>query len=81
MLLSYVLFFVAGLGFGYAAPPRFKPVALAFPLLLALLAALQGSFDGGSVVPLIAALAVTAVGIALGWLLDGGAARRGARPA
>jgi hypothetical protein len=81
MLLSYLLFVAAGLAFGYAAPRAFKLTPLVFPLLLALLAVVQGSFDGEGLVRLVAALIVTTVGIVLGWLLDAGVARRGASTA
>ena len=77
MLLAYLLFFVAGLAFGYAARRGFKLAPLAFPLLLALLAVVQGSFDGEGLVRLVAALIVTAFGIVLGGLLEAGVARRG----
>ena len=63
---AYVLFFIAGLGFGYAASGKWKWLPLLFPLVLALGAALQQGIDGTWVVRLIIALLVTAVGVLLG---------------
>jgi hypothetical protein len=74
-ILSYLIFFLAGLGFGFAAPGKSKWVPLAFPLALALAAALQEGVDGTLVLRLVVALLVTAGGVLLGALLD----RRGTR--
>ena len=73
-MVAYVLFFAAGLAFGYAAPGPSKWVPLIFPLALALLAAIAEGIDGTFVVRLVVALLVTVVGVLLGALLD----RRGA---
>jgi hypothetical protein len=73
-VVAYVLFFVAGLAFGYAAPGLSKWVPLIFPLGLALLAAIAEGIDGTFVVRLVIALLLTVVGVLLGALLD----RRGA---
>jgi hypothetical protein len=70
MVVSYVLFFLAGLGFGYAAPGRWVWLPLAFPLLLALVTALKEGIDGTLLVRLALALLVTAVGVLLGAVLD-----------
>jgi hypothetical protein len=67
---AYVLFFIAGLGFGYAAVGKWKWLPMVFPLALALGAALQQGVDGTWVVRLIIALLVTAGGVLLGALLD-----------
>ena len=40
-IAAYVLFFLAGLGFGYAAAGKWKWLPLVFPLALFLGAALQ----------------------------------------
>jgi hypothetical protein len=66
MVVSYVLFFVAGLGFGYAAAGRWKWLPIAFPLLLALFTVLKDGGDGVLVVRLLIALIVTAVGVIAG---------------
>ncbi|MGH2799264.1 MAG: hypothetical protein ACRDM0_16715 [Thermoleophilaceae bacterium] len=69
-IAAYVLFFLAGLGFGYAAPGKWKWIPLVFPLALALGAALQQGIDGAWIVRLIVALLVTAGGVLLGALLE-----------
>lgn len=69
-IVAYVLFFIAGLGFGYAAVGKWKFLPIVFPLALALGAALQQGVDGTWVVRLIVALVVTVGGVLLGALLD-----------
>jgi general stress protein CsbA len=69
-VVAYALFFVAGLGFGYAAVGKWKWIPILFPLALALGAAIQQGVDGTWVVRLIVALLVTAGGVLLGALLD-----------
>ena len=66
MVVSYVLFFVAGLGFGYAAAGRWRWLPIAFPLLLALFTVLKDGGDGVLVVRLLIALIVTAAGVIAG---------------
>jgi hypothetical protein len=75
-ITAYILFFVAGLGFGYAAPGWAKWLPLLLPLALALGAAAGEGVDGTLVIRLIVALAVTAVGVVLGALLDQRSANR-----
>jgi hypothetical protein len=68
-VVAYVLFFLAGLGFGYAAMGGWKWVPLVFPVLLALVAAASEGVDGTMLVRLVVALVVTAAGVLLGiWL-------------
>ena len=74
-ITAYVLFFIAGLGFGYAAPGLWKWVPLLFPLALALRAAFQEGIDGTWIFRVIVALIVTVGGILLGALLDSRAER------
>jgi hypothetical protein len=69
MVVAYVLFFVAGLGFGYAAPGRWRWLPMAFPLLLALVTVLKEGGDGVLLVRLLIALVVTAVGVIAGVML------------
>jgi hypothetical protein len=69
-IVAYVLFFIAGLGFGYAAVGKWKFLPILFPLALALGAALQQGVDATWVVRLIVALVVTVGGVLLGALLD-----------
>jgi hypothetical protein len=73
---AYILFFIAGLGFGFAAPGWVKWLPLLFPLTLALGAVVGEGIDGTLVIRLIVALAVTAVGVVLGALLDQRSAER-----
>jgi hypothetical protein len=77
-ILSYLVFFLAGLGFGFAAPGKWKWIPLAFPLALALAAAFQEGVDGALLIRLVVALLVTAGGVLLGALLD--SRSRGSRP-
>jgi hypothetical protein len=69
-VVAYVLFYIAGLGFGYAAVGKWKWLPVLFPLALALGAAIQQGVDGTWVVRLIVALLVTGGGVLLGALLD-----------
>ena len=79
-VIAYVLFFLAGLGFGYAAPGRLKWIALAFPLMLFVVAVISSGIDVWTVVRLLIALALAAAGIVLGRMLDE-RGRRGEAPA
>ncbi len=79
-VVPYALFFLAGFGFGYAAPGRAKWLPVLFPLALALAAALQEGIGGTLVVRLLVALLATGVGVVLGSLLDPGQERRVAAP-
>jgi hypothetical protein len=80
-VVSYILFFIGGLGFGYAAPGASKWLAVLFPLGLALIAALDEGVDGTFVVRLVVALMVTVAGVLLGMMFDRRTAPGRARPA
>jgi hypothetical protein len=69
-VVAYLLFFLAGLGFGFAAVGKWKWLPLIFPLLLWVGAVLVNGVDSTSVIRLIVALVVMVVGILLGILLD-----------
>jgi hypothetical protein len=69
-IVAYLLFFLAGLGFGFAAPGRTKLVPFIFPIVLALGAALTNGIDLALILRLIVALALTGLGIVLGILLE-----------
>jgi hypothetical protein len=69
-IAAYLLFFVAGLGFGYAAVGKWKWLPILFPLVLALGAAIQQGIDGTWVFRVIVALVVTVGGVLLGAMLD-----------
>jgi hypothetical protein len=70
MVIAYILFFLAGLGFGYAAPGGFKYVPFVFPLLLALGAMIRDGVQGEILLRLLVALVITAVGIVVGRMLE-----------
>jgi hypothetical protein len=69
-ITAYVLFFLAGIGFGYAAPTRWKWLPILFPIALALGAVFLHGLDGTVVIRLIIALIVTAVGVFVGMMID-----------
>jgi len=69
-LAPYVIFFLAGLAFGYAAPGRWKWLPIAFPVALFLIAVFQEGADGAMLVRLVVALVMTVVGVLLGVLLE-----------
>ena len=50
-ITAYVLFFLAGIGFGYAAPTRWKWLPVLFPIALALGAVFIHGLDGAIVDP------------------------------
>lgn len=74
-IVPYLIFFVAGLGFGYAASGKWRWLPLLFPLVLALSAAFQEGIDATWVLRVIIALLVTVGGVLLGALLDARGAR------
>ena len=69
-ITAYVLFFLAGMGFGYAAPTRWTWLPVLFPIALALIAVFLHGLDGAVVVRLIIAIIVTAAGIFVGMMID-----------
>jgi phosphotransferase system glucose/maltose/N-acetylglucosamine-specific IIC component len=69
-IAAYLLFFVAGLGFGYAASGKWKWLPMLFPLALAIGAAVQEGVDAALVLRLVVALVLTAAGVILGAMLD-----------
>jgi hypothetical protein len=75
-IVAYLRFFLAGVGFGYAAPGRLKWLPLLFPGVLAVGAAVQSGVDAAMVLRLVLALVVTAVGVVLGRMLEERARRR-----
>jgi hypothetical protein len=76
MVIAYVLFFLVGLAFGYALRGPTALLALAFPILIAIPGGLNQGFDSGYIARLLVALALTAGGLILGWVLDQGTERR-----
>ncbi len=69
-LVPYILFFIGGLAFGYAAQGRLRWLALLFPLGLALLTVLSEDVGAVFLVRLAIALLLTVGGVLLGMLLD-----------
>jgi hypothetical protein len=68
-VVAYLLFFLAGLGFGFAAPGRWKWVLILFPIFLWIGAVLVNGIDSAAVIRLIVALVLTVAGILLGIML------------
>jgi hypothetical protein len=79
-ITAYVLFFLAGVGFGYAAPTRWKWLPVLFPIALALGAVMIHGLDAAIVVRLIVALVVTAAGVFLGMMIEARADAQGDYP-
>jgi hypothetical protein len=75
-IFSYVLFFLAGLGFGYAVAGGKAWIPLAFPILLAIGAMLRDGLSAEILVKLLVALAITAAGVVLGSMLEDRQARQ-----
>ena len=69
-ITAYLLFFLAGIGFGYAAPTRWKWLPALFPIALAVGAVMNHGLDGAIALRLIIALIVTAAGIFVGMMVD-----------
>jgi hypothetical protein len=68
MVIGFVLFFVTGLAFGFAAPGNFALIALAIPVFFALLDATSNGIDGHLVLTFVVAVVVTVAGIFAGRL-------------
>jgi hypothetical protein len=79
-IVAYVLFFIAGVGFGYAAMGKWRWLPLLFPLVLGLFALLKYGPDASVIIRLIVALAITAVGVLLGAAIDARQSRAGENP-
>lgn len=79
-ITAYVLFFLAGIGFGYAAPTRWKWLPVLFPIALALGAVFAHGLDGAVIVRLVIALVVTATGVFVGMMIEARADNQGEHP-
>lgn len=79
-ITAYVLFFLAGVGFGYAAPTRWKWLPLVFPLLLGIGAIVNHGVDASILIRLIVALGITVLGIVVGTLIDSRSSESGEHP-
>jgi hypothetical protein len=69
-ITSYLLFFIAGVGFGFAAPAKWRWLPLLFPLLLGLGALLKYGPDASVLLRLLLALIITVAGILVGTVID-----------
>jgi hypothetical protein len=79
-ITAYVLFFLAGVGFGYAAPTRWKWLPVLFPIALAIGAVLLHGLDGTIIVRLIVALVLTALGVFVGMMIEARTEAQGDHP-
>jgi hypothetical protein len=79
-ITAYVLFFLAGVGFGYAAPTRWKWLPVLFPIALAVGAVMIHGLDAAIVVRLVVALIVTALGVFVGMMIEARASAQSDRP-
>jgi hypothetical protein len=75
-----LLFFLAGLGFGYAAPPKWRWLPLLFPLALGIWALFKYGPDASVLIRLVPALIVTVLGILVGSVIDAPASARDEHP-
>jgi hypothetical protein len=69
-IIGFLLFFLAGVGFGFAAPPKWRWLPLLFPLALGLWALFKYGPDASVLIRLVLALIITVLGIFLGAMLD-----------
>jgi hypothetical protein len=79
-ITAYVLFFLAGIGFGYAAPTRWKWLPVLFPIALALGAVFAHGLDAAVIVRLVIALVLTAAGVFVGMMIEARADNQGEHP-
>jgi hypothetical protein len=70
IVAGFVLFAVAGLGFGFAAPGRAKLIPLLIPLVFAIGAFLIYGLEGAIILRLVIALVLTGGAILAGRLLE-----------
>lgn len=75
-MISYLLFFLAGVGFGYAAPGKWKWLPLLFPLALAIGALVIHGVDASILLRLVIALIITVLGILVGTMIDARTSQR-----
>ena len=79
-ITAYVLFFIAGLGFGYAAVGKWRWLPMLFPLVLGIFALLKYGPDASVIIRLVVALIITAVGVLLGAAIDARGRESGEQP-
>jgi hypothetical protein len=69
MIVGFILFFIAGVAFGFAAPGRAAFLAVLVPILLAMVDAFANGVDGHLVLTLVVAIVITIGGVVLGRML------------
>jgi hypothetical protein len=79
-IVGYLLFFIAGVGFGFAAPPKWRWLPLLFPLALGLGALLKDGLDASILIRLLIALLITVAGIFVGTLIEARGRAQGDSP-
>jgi hypothetical protein len=79
-VVAYLLFFIAGVGFGYAAVGKWRWLPMLFPAVLGLFALLKYGPDASVIIRLIVALVITAVGVLVGAAIDARGERSGEHP-
>ena len=79
-IVGFLLFFIAGVGFGFAAPPKWRWLPLLFPLALGLWALFKYGPDASVLIRLVLALIITVLGIFLGAMLDSRSSESGENP-
>ena len=79
-IIAYLLFFIAGVGFGYAAVGKWRWLPLAFPLVLGLFALFKYGPDASVLIRLIVALVITALGVLVGTAIDARGERASGNP-
>jgi len=79
-IIAYLLFFIAGVGFGYAAIGKWRWLPMAFPLVLGLFALFKYGPDASVLIRLIVALVITALGVLLGMAIDARGERTAENP-
>jgi hypothetical protein len=79
-IIAYLLFFLAGLGFGFAAAPKWRWLPLLFPLALGLWALVKYGLDASILLRLVLALVVTGLGIVVGTIIESRSGEGSERP-
>ncbi len=69
-IIAYALFFLAGFGFGFAAPVWARILPFLFPLALAGGAIMSDGMQGEIIARLVLALLITLAGVVIGSLTD-----------
>ena len=69
MIIGFVLFFLTGLVFGYAAPKAWAIVPIFLPIVVGLYTGLMDVFDTELVVLMLVGVGVTVGGIVLGRMI------------